>query len=282
MKLSQLLHPLALVAALSLGILCLVTMGQTPPPNSPWLPAREPAGCCSTSEQPTEVLSDSLASASLGRCTGSPNCRVCSNCSRCAWCKGGGTCGVCAPSHSPPRSTPPPAPIPANSPAPASAAAEDGIAVYFSPNGHCTDAIVQEIKKAKQSIRLLAYRLASPPMDFALLDARERGASVSIVLDGTRQTAHPSDATHYANLGVPVLIDSAHLVSHNSFLVIDESVIVTGSFDFTTAAETSNAENLLVIQNKPALAKAYLTEFQRHLTHSSPYQPPPDGDGSKK
>jgi phosphatidylserine/phosphatidylglycerophosphate/cardiolipin synthase-like enzyme len=199
---------------------------------------------------------------------------------------------VCAPTRPPPRPVPAPpstptstaSPVPTtpNSAASVPAAVEDGIAVYFSPNGHCTDAIVQEINKAKQSIKVLAYRLTSPQIDASLVSARSRGVAVSVVLDGAQQTQHYSDATFFANQGVPVLIDASHAIAHNKVIVIDDSEIITGIFNFTAAAETSNAENLLVIQNRPALTKAYLNEFQQHVTHSKPYQSPGDAEGGQK
>ena len=41
------------------------------------------------------------------------------------------------------------------------AASEDGISVYFSPNGGCTDAIIQEINAARMSIHVQAYSFTS-------------------------------------------------------------------------------------------------------------------------
>ncbi len=41
------------------------------------------------------LLSNSLC-VNGQRCTGSPNCRICTDCSRCKYCNsGGGSCGVC-------------------------------------------------------------------------------------------------------------------------------------------------------------------------------------------
>ena len=38
---------------------------------------------------------------------------------------------------------------------------------------------------------------------------------------------------------------------HNKIMLIDGDTIITGSFNFTKAAEESNAENLLVLRDKP-------------------------------
>lgn len=253
-------------------------------------PSTAAVGCCSSEAQPMGAAYNMSEFGSPARCVGSPSCSACKTCSNCAHCKAGGTCGVCArPSPTPTRppspaspSPPAAAPVIAASASPSAAAVDDGIAVYFSPNGHCTDAIVECIAKAKRSIRVLAYRLTGLTIDAALVDARNRGLNVSIVLDGAQQSDRYSDATFFANQGIPVLIDSAHAIAHNKIMLIDDSVIITGSFNFTQAAETSNAENLLIVQNKPMLAKAYLEEFERHFGHSKLYVRPADKQDSPK
>jgi phosphatidylserine/phosphatidylglycerophosphate/cardiolipin synthase-like enzyme len=53
-------------------------------------------------------------------------------------------------------------------------------------------------------------------------------------------------------------------------MVIDQTTILTGSFDFTKAAEEHNAENLLVIEH-PALAEKYAANWKAHADHSETY-----------
>ena len=53
-------------------------------------------------------------------------------------------------------------------------------------------------------------------------------------------------------------------------MVIDGETVITGSFNFTKAAEESNAENLLVIQD-PVLAAKYLANWSAHAEHSESY-----------
>ena len=51
---------------------------------------------------------------------------------------------------------------------------------------------------------------------------------------------------------------------------IDTKVVITGSFNFTRAAEENNAENLLVIRDKK-LAELYTKNWQEHAGHSDVY-----------
>ena len=72
--------------------------------------------------------------------------------------------------------------------------------------------------------------------------------------------------------GIPVKIDAAHAIAHNKVMVIDDEMVITGSFNFTKSAEERNAENLLVIKNK-ALAEQYKENWSKHSSHSQPYAP---------
>ena len=52
--------------------------------------------------------------------------------------------------------------------------------------------------------------------------------------------------------------------------VIDGETVITGSFNFTKAAEENNAENLLVIHDKK-MAERYTENWKEHEGHSEGY-----------
>jgi phosphatidylserine/phosphatidylglycerophosphate/cardiolipin synthase-like enzyme len=146
------------------------------------------------------------------------------------------------------------------------------IRVYFSPHGGCTEAIVQQIHQAKGEILIQAYSFTSRPIARALLAAHKRGVAITAVLDQSNQTGRYSAATFLKNAGIPVYIDDKHAIAHNKVMIIDNRVVITGSFNFTYAAENENAENLLIIKDRPEITRAYRENFQRHLRHSMPYR----------
>jgi len=61
-----------------------------------------------------------------------------------------------------------------------------------------------------------------------------------------------------------------HAIVHNKVMIIDGATVITGSFNFTKAAEEKNAENLLIIRD-PGLAKFYMENWERHRVHSEMY-----------
>ena len=144
------------------------------------------------------------------------------------------------------------------------------VEVYFSPGDQCTEAIVREIGKARQSVHVQAYSFTSSAIARALTDAEERGAKVVAILDASNRTKHYSAADFLAHEGVETYIDSQHAIAHNKIIIIDGQTILTGSFNFTKAAEDNNAENLLVIHDAHIAAK-YEQNWQSHFSHSEYY-----------
>jgi phosphatidylserine/phosphatidylglycerophosphate/cardiolipin synthase-like enzyme len=143
--------------------------------------------------------------------------------------------------------------------------------VYFSPNGGCTAAIVKEITNAKTEILVQAYSFTSAPIAKALVEAHKRGVKVEAILDKSQRTEKYSSATFLANSGIPTFIDARHAIAHNKIMIIDKTTVITGSFNFTKAAEEKNAENLLIIKSKK-LAAIYTDNWKKHREHSEVYK----------
>jgi phosphatidylserine/phosphatidylglycerophosphate/cardiolipin synthase-like enzyme len=149
------------------------------------------------------------------------------------------------------------------------------IQVFFSPNGGCTEAVVANLDKATNTVLVQAYSFTSAPITKALVDAEKRGVKVQVILDKSNRTEKYSSADFIQRTGIPTFIDAKHAIAHNKIMVIDSHTVLTGSFNFTKAAENNNAENLLVIQDAD-LAKKYSANWQAHLRHSEPYQGKPN------
>ena len=143
--------------------------------------------------------------------------------------------------------------------------------VCFTPGAECTDMIVREIGGAKRTVLVQAYSFTSAPIAKALVDAKKRGVDVRAILDKSQRTERYSAADFLANSGVPTWIDSCCAIAHNKVMVIDGETVITGSFNFTKAAQARNAENVLVIRDRD-LAARYAENWQKHLGTSERYR----------
>jgi phosphatidylserine/phosphatidylglycerophosphate/cardiolipin synthase-like enzyme len=122
--------------------------------------------------------------------------------------------------------------------------------VYFSPEGGCTQAIVNAIGAAHQQVMVQAYEMTSPQIKKALVAAQRRGVKMQTIFDPSALKEYDTMVGELSAGGIPVFIDSAHSpgLAHNKVMIIDRAVVITGSFNFTRAAESRNAENLLIIR----------------------------------
>jgi phosphatidylserine/phosphatidylglycerophosphate/cardiolipin synthase-like enzyme len=146
------------------------------------------------------------------------------------------------------------------------------VSAHFSPKGGCTEAIVHHIRKARHEVLLQAYSFTSKPIAEALVDAKSRGLHVDIVLDRANEQEAYSELKDLLGDGLTPYIDSEHAIAHNKILILDSKTILTGSFNFTHQAESENAENLVIIQGHPELARSYRQNFLEHKAHSKPAQ----------
>jgi phosphatidylserine/phosphatidylglycerophosphate/cardiolipin synthase-like enzyme len=144
-------------------------------------------------------------------------------------------------------------------------------AVYFSPNGGGADAIIEGINGAHQTILVQAYLLYSTRVARALVRAHQRGVQVHVILDAHAQPHHPpvQAVARLVAVGIAVSLDAQHVSAHDKVMILDGAIVITGSSNWTVAADTQNGENLLVIWDL-RLAEVYAENWQRHADHSIP------------
>lgn len=145
------------------------------------------------------------------------------------------------------------------------------VEVFFSPKGGATEAIVREIAAARSEILVQAYSFTSAPIARALMDARKRGVRVEVVLDKSQRREKYTAADFLVHGGVTTFIDARHAIAHNKIMIFDRNTLITGSFNFTKAAEEKNAENLLIIRHNRPLVERYVRNLQDHREHSERY-----------
>ena len=140
------------------------------------------------------------------------------------------------------------------------------LGVYFSPPAGAATAIVKAIDASEREVLVQAYGFTHHAIAQALVRAQQRGVTVRVLLDmktgkSNRDVAQALEAGHVA-----MREDGKHAIAHNKVMVIDEAVVITGSFNFTNSAETRNAENVLILKSVD-LAHTYKTQWAQHWAH---------------
>ena len=143
------------------------------------------------------------------------------------------------------------------------------IAVFFSPDDHCIDGIVWQIQAARRSIDVQAFMLTTQRITEPLIAAQSRGVAVRVIFDAEQAADNFSLDEDLVRAGIPVWLDSpAGGRAHDKVMIIDGETVVTGSFNFTLAADQKNSENLIVIRQRPAIAQGYQRHFDARLAEA--------------
>ncbi|MBY0243994.1 MAG: phospholipase D family protein [Sphingobacteriaceae bacterium] len=133
--------------------------------------------------------------------------------------------------------------------------------IGFSPDQGSLPLVLKGINSAHKSIHVAAYSFTSKPIAEALLAASKRGVDVKVVADEKSNSGKYSATTYLANNKVPVKLDGNYPIFHHKFMVIDGVNLETGSFNYSAAAATKNAENVLILWNVPTIAATYDKEW---------------------
>jgi phospholipase D len=102
--------------------------------------------------------------------------------------------------------------------------------------------------------------MSSPPIVEALIDAYKREVKVNILLDKSNLKDSWSKMQELVDSGIEVNIDKLPGIAHNKVIIIDLQRVITGSFNFTRSADTRNAENVIVIDDK-VIADRYVQNW---------------------
>jgi phosphatidylserine/phosphatidylglycerophosphate/cardiolipin synthase-like enzyme len=159
-------------------------------------------------------------------------------------------------------------------------AATGTIQVAFTPGDPVDDIIVAAIGEARRQVLVQAFAFTHRRIARALIAAHRRGVEVQVIADDAQdRRLKTSVLAHLARAGVPVFLDSDRSTAHNKVMVIDAgtpaATVITGSYNFTHAAQHRNTENIVVFRGNPPLAEAFVQNWNRQRAHVLPYRERP-------
>ena len=132
---------------------------------------------------------------------------------------------------------------------------------YFSPDGPCQAQVIAWIGRANTSLHVLIYSFTNDQIGAAVQAAHTRGVDVKVVFE-YEQISQYSEYEKLLAAGVSVRVDSNSALMHDKVAIVDSKYVLTGSFNWSAAAQEDNNENILVLKNM-SLATVYEAEFQK-------------------
>jgi phosphatidylserine/phosphatidylglycerophosphate/cardiolipin synthase-like enzyme len=143
------------------------------------------------------------------------------------------------------------------------------VTACFSRVEQCDVLLIELINRTNKSVYVAVYSFTRDSLAAALISAKERGVEVRVVIERDRAYDRGSEYSRLKSAGVDVRLDGNPLLMHHKFMVVDEDIVVTGSYNWTTAAEEMNDENLVIIVDQ-YVAMWFKLEFERVWQTASP------------
>lgn len=132
----------------------------------------------------------------------------------------------------------------------------------FAPDDPITDEIIARLNAAEQRIDVLAFAYTSDTIAQAMIQAKQRGLAVRGVMESRNSKGTGSEFQPLQAAGIDMHTDGNCYIMHSKTIIIDGRTVITGSFNFTRAAQVQNDENVLIIDD-PSMAARYMEEFER-------------------
>ncbi len=144
------------------------------------------------------------------------------------------------------------------------------VEVFFSPEDDPQGRLEELISQAGQSIVILAYVWTDNSLTDAVLERASVGVDVSGVFDqALALEATGSDYLVFQQNDLDVRLDGYSGLLHQKVIIIDNSIVVVGSYNFTSSAADRNDENLLIIHD-PSLASIFLSNYEQVYSAAQP------------
>jgi phosphatidylserine/phosphatidylglycerophosphate/cardiolipin synthase-like enzyme len=141
------------------------------------------------------------------------------------------------------------------------------LAIYFTPPAGGASGLIKQIDGAKKSIKVMAYGFTATNLAEALVRAKRRGVDVGLIQDEKSAQNNRETLPILLAAGIEVRSDGKHAIQHNKVMLIDDDIVITGSYNFTKSAESRNAENIMIVRSSYA-AKRYADNWKSHWDHS--------------
>jgi len=134
--------------------------------------------------------------------------------------------------------------------------------IYFSLYDNPQKEIIKNINQAKAFINIAMYIFTDRDIALPLVKAQERGVKVRLYLDQEQTVYLYSQSRFLVQKGIKTRISTNNYIMHNKFAIIDNRILLTGSYNWTFSANHRNDENLMVV-NDPNVIARYQDYFEK-------------------
>jgi len=136
------------------------------------------------------------------------------------------------------------------------------VETLFESEGDARARMIQLIQGANSSLKVMAFVFTDDDIARAIIARHRAGVPVRMVLEARNRDSAGSDFDAFLQAGIDILPDGNPYIMHHKVIIIDQAIVITGSYNFSRSAAEFNDENVLILHDTD-IAGQYVAEFER-------------------
>ncbi|MFA6089307.1 MAG: phospholipase D-like domain-containing protein [Candidatus Woesearchaeota archaeon] len=132
---------------------------------------------------------------------------------------------------------------------------------YFCPEENCEEHVLLTLNKANKSIKFMTFSFTSEAIGNKLVEKNRNNVEIKGVFEKSQSIEH-SQMEKLEKAGCNVTYDKNRKLMHHKIFIIDDKIVITGSYNPTANGNQNNDENIIIIHDKD-IAAQYNKEFER-------------------
>ncbi|MBS3121727.1 hypothetical protein J4434_02490 [Candidatus Woesearchaeota archaeon] len=131
---------------------------------------------------------------------------------------------------------------------------------YFCPEDNCEEHVLDVLNQANKSIRFMLFSFTSDAIGDLLTEKQSQGIKIIGVVEKKQNTNKYSEYFKLTDAGIDIEYDANPYNLHHKVFIIDDEIVITGSYNPTNAGDNKNDENIIILHNKQ-VAEKFIEEF---------------------
>ena len=135
--------------------------------------------------------------------------------------------------------------------------------------------VIDAIEGSRKSLDIAMFLFTEKDIAEHICKATKRGINIRVISDRLQSNNIPNQKENlmrFIHSGIPVKVNTHPGNMHLKIMISDETLITTGSYNFTYPAESKNDEVLVMIRDKD-LARRWTKQFNRMWNDQKQYTP---------
>ena len=132
----------------------------------------------------------------------------------------------------------------------------------FCPEDFCKKTVLKELDKSKNSIYFMTFSFTDKDIADKLIQKNNNNITVFGLVEKNRKNMRYEKYNYLIESGVNVITDKNKYNMHHKVFIIDNEIVIAGSYNPSKSGDESNDENIVIIKDE-AIARQYLDEFDR-------------------